>query len=92
MNPWLRQLGRVLLTEVTQNTEGAKGSTTSRGVAYRGQPTPRVMLKKGKESEKRRDNETDDVRVAELRKRYKKVQNEPDVVARPKSPVDSDWF
>lgn len=90
MNPWLRQLGRVILTEVLPKKEGgAQGSTSSHGTARRGQPTPPEVLQRGKEASTK---DSEDARVAELRKRYKKVQNEPDGVTRLKSATDSNWF
>jgi len=47
------------------------------------------VLQRGKEASTK---DSEDARVAELRKRYKKVQNEPDGVTRLKSATDSNWF
>lgn len=92
MNPWLQQLGRSrFLTETPPYSPRTPvvhdRSKASKGAAHRGKPTPQTVQRV-----KGHLKDTNDARVAELRRRYKKVETEPDGSTKPKGPTDKHWF
>lgn len=87
MNPWLQQLGRVFLTETPPYSP--------RTLIVHGRSTKDGGKKPVGQRVKGHAKDSTDARVAELRKRYKKVQRDDESeedVYRPKGSTEKHWF